>query len=187
MKLLLKVELGEWLADRPPNQTLGIWNSGDGTLSWSLSDNAAWLLLFPTSGTSTGETDNVMVRVITSGMAAGSYSASITISAPGATNTPQTVPVSLTIVPEEGLVLTFPHGLGQDPTAVFPRLYDGAEVTLPTGTEPPELLIVWYYDEALMQWLFYVPGWESTLTKLEYWRIYATIVSDACTWDIPQP
>jgi hypothetical protein len=81
----------------PSSQTLSIWDSGSGTISWSVSDDAAWLSLSPTSGSSTGETDNVIASVDISGMGAGSYSATITISAPGATNTPQTVSVSLTI------------------------------------------------------------------------------------------
>ena len=38
-----------------------------------------------------------------------------------------------------------------------------------------------------MEWLYYVPGWESTLTELDYGTIYVVIVSDACTWEIPQP
>jgi uncharacterized delta-60 repeat protein len=83
----------------PPSQTLEIWNSGGGTLSWSVSDNAAWLSLSPASGNSTGEHDPVTVSVDTSGMSAGSYNATITISAPGATNTPQIAAVSLTINP----------------------------------------------------------------------------------------
>lgn len=82
----------------PSSQTLSIRNSGGGTLNWSVSDDAAWLSLSPTSGTSTGETDSVVVSVSISGMSAGSYSATITISASEATNTPQSVPVSLTIV-----------------------------------------------------------------------------------------
>jgi hypothetical protein len=81
----------------PDDQTLEIWSSGDGTLNWSVSEDATWLSLDPTSGSSTGEHGSVTVSVNISGMTAGSYSATITISAPGATNTPQTVSVSLTI------------------------------------------------------------------------------------------
>ena len=82
----------------PANQALSIWNSGGGTLNWSVSDDAEWLSLSPTSGSSTGETDNVTLSVDISGMSAGIYHATITISAPGATNTPRTVPVSLEII-----------------------------------------------------------------------------------------
>jgi outer membrane lipoprotein-sorting protein len=83
----------------PEDQTLEIWNSGSGTLNWSVSDNADWLTLDPTNGTSTGEHDAVTLSVDISGLAADTYNATITISASGATNTPQTVSVSLTINP----------------------------------------------------------------------------------------
>jgi hypothetical protein len=81
----------------PATQTLSIWNSGGETLDWVVSADALWLSLSPTSGSSTGETDQVTASVDISGMSSGSYSAIITISASGATNTPQTVPVNLTI------------------------------------------------------------------------------------------
>jgi len=83
----------------PASQTLEVWNSGIGSLDWSLSSSAAWLSLNPTSGSSTGERDAVTLSVNIAGMSAADYSATITISAPGAANTPQTVSVSLTIAP----------------------------------------------------------------------------------------
>ena len=48
-----------------------IWNGGDGTLSWSLSDNRGWLSLSPTSGSSSGEKDRVNVTINVSGKAPG--------------------------------------------------------------------------------------------------------------------
>ncbi len=83
----------------PPSQTLQISNSGGGTLSWSVSDDQTWLSLSPSSGSSTGETDDVTVSVTIAGLAVGAYTATITISAPGATNTPQATAVTLTITP----------------------------------------------------------------------------------------
>ena len=62
-----------------------------------MSDNADWLTLDPTSATSNGGAASIMVSVDITGMSAGSYDATITISAPDATNTPETVPVSLVI------------------------------------------------------------------------------------------
>lgn len=94
----------------PSSQTLSIRNSGGGALDWSVSDDAGWLSLSPTSGSSTGETDSVAVSVSISGMSVGSYSATITISASEATNTPQTVPVSLTITEESISVPDAPTG-----------------------------------------------------------------------------
>ena len=37
---------------------------------------------------------------------------------------------------------TFPHGLNTDPSAVFSRLYDCVTVSLPTATEPADLVSV---------------------------------------------
>jgi hypothetical protein len=82
-----------------PSQSFEVWNSGGGTLSYSITDNAAWLDCGPTSGTSTGEHDSIAVNYTTSGLSAGSYSATITVTDPDATNSPQTVPVSLTVIP----------------------------------------------------------------------------------------
>jgi hypothetical protein len=83
----------------PASQTLTIWNSGEGTLSWWLSDSATWLTLSPTSGASAGETDSITAMVDIYGMDAGNYAATITISALGAANDPQTMAVNLAITP----------------------------------------------------------------------------------------
>jgi len=86
----------------PASQVLSLWNSGGGTLSWSVGDDAPWLILTPTSGSSDGEIDNITLSVDISGMDAGSYDAGITVSAPEANNTPQIIPVNLAVkLPEE--------------------------------------------------------------------------------------
>lgn len=86
------------VGSNPADQTLEIWNGGTETINWSAADDVGWLSLSPTSGSSTGEHDSVTVSVDTSGMSAGSYSATITITAAEASNSPQTVPVSLVLV-----------------------------------------------------------------------------------------
>ncbi len=78
----------------PATQALNITNSGGGTLSWTASSNAAWLTLTPASGTAPS---TVTVSASISGLSAGTYNGTITITATGATNTPQTVPVTLTV------------------------------------------------------------------------------------------
>lgn len=78
--------------------TLQISNSGGGTLDWWVSDDADWLSLSPTSGSSTGDTDEVTVCVDINGIDAGNYTANITISASRASNSPQTIVVDLSIV-----------------------------------------------------------------------------------------
>ncbi len=79
------------------SQLLNIQNTGGSTLSWSLLENASWLHLGATSGTTTTETDSVNVSVDTNGLAAGSYSATVSVVAQDASNSPVQVPVSLTI------------------------------------------------------------------------------------------
>jgi hypothetical protein len=80
--------------DNPPTQTLNISNSGSGDLNWDLSKTQSWLDLSPTSGTNTGSST---LSVNVAGMSAGTYNDTVTITASGASNTPQTVPVTLTI------------------------------------------------------------------------------------------
>src|SRR5439155_13001730 len=69
----------------PSAQPFALTNTGGGTLSWTLSDNAAWLLLNTVSGTTTTETDTISASVTTSGLAAGTYNAIITVTAAGST------------------------------------------------------------------------------------------------------
>lgn len=78
----------------PASKTVSMTNTGGGPLSWSASDNASWLSLSPTSGTNSGST---AVAVNLSGLAAGTYTTTITIAATGATNTPQVIPVTVTV------------------------------------------------------------------------------------------
>ena len=89
--------------------TLQISNSGGRTLHWSVSDDADWLSLSPTSGSNIGEIEEVTVCVDIIGMNAGNYTANITISASGASNSPQTIVVDLSIVeiPPETLSVHF--------------------------------------------------------------------------------
>jgi hypothetical protein len=84
-------------AANPSTQTLNITNPGTGTLTWSVADNANWLALAPTSGTTTTGTSPVTLSVNTAGLLAGSFTATINVTASGATNTPQTIPVTLTL------------------------------------------------------------------------------------------
>ena len=78
----------------PAAKPINISNSGGGILSWMASDNAAWLTLTPVSGSNSG---TVTASVNTSGLAAGTYNATITVTASGSTNSPQQIPVSLTL------------------------------------------------------------------------------------------
>ncbi len=80
-----------------PDDTFTVRNTGIGTLTYAITDDAAWLSTSPAGGASTGEIDTITVDYQTSGLSAGSYSATITISDPAAANNPQTISVSLTV------------------------------------------------------------------------------------------
>lgn len=77
-------------------QDVWVNNSGSGTLNWKASDNASWLTCSPTSGTNSGI---ISVSVNTNGLGAGSYSGTISIKDTNASNSPQTVSVTLTVKP----------------------------------------------------------------------------------------
>jgi subtilase family protein/BACON domain-containing protein len=78
----------------PANQTINIANTGAGTLSFTASDNAPWLTVSPSSGTAPS---TLTASVDITGLAAGAFNGTITISATGATNTPVSIPVTLTV------------------------------------------------------------------------------------------
>lgn len=72
-----------------------VYNDGAGVLSFTISDNAAWLECNPTSGTSTGSSDRVPITITynASALGAGSYTGSITVGGGGT----QTFTVNLTV------------------------------------------------------------------------------------------
>jgi len=124
------VEQGE---PNPPSQTLNIWNSSNGMLSWSISDSAPWLSVSPISGSSSREVSDIAASVNTLGMSTGSYAAIITIAALGASNTPQTIVVNLTINP--------PPVEETEPTAE--QVIDALDTTklLEIGYDHPEKIV----------------------------------------------
>ncbi len=79
----------------PASRTIALTNTGGGTLSWTVSDNAAWLTVSPVSGTTTTETDTLTAAINTSGLAAGTYNGIITVTPTG--STPRQIPVSVTL------------------------------------------------------------------------------------------
>ncbi|MCP4157953.1 MAG: hypothetical protein GY757_60145 [bacterium] len=75
-------------------QNLLVENSGASTLNWWVSADQDWLEFTPASGTGSGE---ISLSVDATGLAAGNYSGTLTVGDYGATNSPQTVAVSLTV------------------------------------------------------------------------------------------
>jgi len=75
----------------PAARALAIGSTG-GILTWTASDNAPWLTVSPATGP-TGSNANAIVSV--AGLAAGTYSATITVTSPGISSV--SIPVTLTL------------------------------------------------------------------------------------------
>ncbi len=81
----------------PPAQTLNVSSSGailSFTAAASIFGGGTWLSVAPTTGITPGQ---IQVSVNGSALSFGTYTGSILISAPGASNTPQVVPITLTV------------------------------------------------------------------------------------------
>jgi len=87
----------------PASQPIQITNSGTGTatLSWTAKASDSWLSLSAASGTAPA---TLTVSVTPAALSAGTYNGSIQISATGASNSPLSVPVTLTVAPAAPVV-----------------------------------------------------------------------------------
>jgi len=86
------------------SESFEVWNIGGGTLDYTVSESLSWLSCTPASGTSTGEHDTITVNYTTAGLAPGTYNGTITVTGSGASGSPQTVAVTLTVRPAVDIV-----------------------------------------------------------------------------------
>jgi len=82
----------------PAPKTLRIRNRGVETLEYQISKNKKWITVFPTSGDSSGEWDEIEVSVDTSKLLRGSYQGKLTITADDVPNSPLVIMVELTVL-----------------------------------------------------------------------------------------
>jgi len=82
---------------------LSIQNTGAGMLSWSISDDAAWLSCTPTTGTTEGEIDKINVTVNRYGLTPGNYTGNITVTSDGGS---ETITVSMEVSNQPLLTVT---------------------------------------------------------------------------------
>jgi uncharacterized protein (TIGR03437 family) len=108
-------------ATNPPVQTTIISNSGSGAFNWTTSASTVsggnWLSVSPASGTGSG---GITASVNIAGLAAGTYNGTIVVASTGATNTPQTISVVLTVTAPPSIApspatLSFNAGLNSNP------------------------------------------------------------------------
>jgi len=93
------VREGDQTSSLTSPQDLRIWNSGGGTLEWTIHADAEWLHVSSTSGTNSGV---VTVSVAPCGLAAGPYTGTVYIYGHGASNSPQKVTVNLNVYNPSG-------------------------------------------------------------------------------------
>ena len=95
--------------ENPPPQALEIRNSGGGTLDYQITTDQSWLSVSPDQGSSTGETDTILITVDPVNLGPGAFEGAITITAPPAW--PVKVPVTLIVTRDQGEfpLLDFAH------------------------------------------------------------------------------
>lgn len=83
--------------DNPPSSLLRIRNSGSKTLNYTLTSNKGWVQFSTSKGASTGEWDDITVFVDSTSLNPGRHRATIKVSAPGADNSPQNLPIDFEV------------------------------------------------------------------------------------------
>ena len=95
---------------------LTIDNGGDDELSWQVSSDLSWLATFPTTGTTTSETDEITVSVNRSLLEVGNYTSSLSFTSNGGN---VSVPVAMEVTPV-GLILSENSlDFGEESTELF--------------------------------------------------------------------
>ncbi|MGH9630905.1 MAG: BACON domain-containing protein [Bryobacteraceae bacterium] len=107
----------------PATQTVAVGSSGEAisfTAATATTNGGAWLGVDPVSGTSPA---NLNVLANPTGLAAGEYTGTVTISGTGATNSPQTVNVTLKVsAVQPPAIRTISNAATFGPTAISPGL-----------------------------------------------------------------
>jgi uncharacterized protein (TIGR03437 family) len=92
----------------PAAASIQITDSGSGTLSWTATASAAWLTVSPASGTAPS---TLSVSVSPAGLSAGTYTGNVVISAAGASNSPFSLAVTLTVTQATPALAISPQAL----------------------------------------------------------------------------
>lgn len=123
--------------------TVVVSNTGGGTMEWNRSTSAGWILAGVPGmkrDLGPGESQNMVISVFPGGFAAGTYNGTVTVTAPGATNTPRTINVTLTVTANAS-----PPTIGLSTTSLT--------FTAPQGSDPPsQTVIVSNTGGGIMEW-----------------------------------
>jgi hypothetical protein len=103
----------------PAPQTISVTNSGGGTLSWFAIASPSWITLSETPG-------SITVSINPAGLSDGTHMGDIVIVAQGATNSPLTIPISLTVTGGQPVISSASHYVQVTPCRI-------ADTRNPTG------------------------------------------------------
>jgi len=116
----------------PSTQTLQIRNAGGGTLSWYVVGECQWLEVWPQQGVSSGQIDEVQLRVDPNYDVVGHHNCALRVVADSALNSPVTIGISLYVpktihVPSEYATIQAAIDAAQDFETVMiaPGTYTG--------------------------------------------------------------
>ncbi|MBU1908431.1 MAG: pre-peptidase C-terminal domain-containing protein, partial [Verrucomicrobia bacterium] len=109
------------LGETASNDSFEVWNSGGDAMFYTIASNVSWLSVEPTSGINVGDHDTILVRFHTAGLAAGSHEGLLSIASGGATNSPQTISVQITVVVSDDV---YEHN--DTPGTAYDWTYEGA-------------------------------------------------------------
>ncbi|MBI2933750.1 MAG: hypothetical protein HYY16_19070 [Planctomycetes bacterium] len=119
----------------PSAQTVTLTNTGGLPLDWSVSSGDTWLNVGPTSGVlSPTAMEMLTASVDISALSAGTYTTAIIVSAVTASNSPQTISVTLTVTPPAPAVaITGPTSAPTFTTAASSVILDGTTTNAATS------------------------------------------------------
>lgn len=121
-----------FIGQNPPPDSFTVTDGAAATLNYTILDNAPWLSVDPAWGRSTGESDPINIDFTLSQLDPGEYSAVITVSSPRATNSPQTISVTVTIK-TVGPDLDGDTDVDQEDFGLFQACFSGQDVDAAPG------------------------------------------------------
>jgi nitrous oxidase accessory protein NosD len=127
----------------PDPQVITIRNAGSSTMNWTAAADSFWLRLSADRGSLAGGlSTEVRVSVSLTGLAAGTYTGRVTVTAPGAQGSPVTVTVSLTVEPRRPAYTVCPSGCRYSSiSSAIAAARSGEIITIGPGTYSENLSI----------------------------------------------